>query len=44
LGGSLITFFAQAKDYNYLGIKPAVIVNLRTVEEFASGHIEDMCL
>ena len=35
-----ITFFAQAKDYNYSGIKPAVIIDVRTAEEFTSGHIE----
>ncbi len=31
---------AQAKEVSFNGIKPAVIIDVRTQEEFAAGHIE----
>ena len=36
---ALIAFSAQAVDVSFNGTKPAVIIDVRTPEEFASGHI-----
>jgi phage shock protein E len=36
----LLALTAQAGDFSYNGVKPAVIIDVRTPEEFASGHID----
>ena len=43
---SLCAFFAlfavsaQAGDVSYKGVRPAVIIDVRTPEEFAAGHVD----
>lgn len=36
----LMPFTAQAEGYLYDGTKPKVVIDVRTAEEFASGHIK----
>lgn len=36
----LFALTAQAKDVSFNGVKPAVIIDVRTQEEFAVGHID----
>lgn len=31
---------AYAQDFTYKGVKPAVVIDVRTPEEFAAGHVE----
>ena len=40
LGMALIAFSVQAADVSFNGTKPAAIIDVRTSEEFASGHID----
>ena len=37
---ALIAFSVQATNVSFKGTKPAVIIDVRTPEEFASGHID----
>lgn len=37
---AMIAFSANAADVTYKGVKPAAIIDVRTPEEFASGHID----
>ena len=36
----LFALTSQAKDVSFNGVKPAVIIDVRTQEEFAAGHID----
>lgn len=36
----LLTFTAHAGEFSYNGIKPTVIIDVRTPQEFAAGHID----
>lgn len=36
----VISFSALAADVSYNGVKPDFIIDVRTVEEFATGHID----
>lgn len=36
----LLALTAHAKDVSFNGTKPAAIIDVRTPEEFAAGHIE----
>lgn len=35
-----ISFVVQAKEISLNGVKPAVIIDVRTPEEFAAGHVD----
>jgi len=35
-----VAISAFAADVSYLGVKPAVIIDVRTPEEFAAGHLD----
>jgi phage shock protein E len=35
-----ISMGAMAADFTFKGVKPAVIIDVRTAEEFAAGHLE----
>lgn len=35
----LLAASTQAQEIRYQGIKPAVVIDVRTAEEFATGHI-----
>ena len=37
---ALISFSAQATEFSFNGTRPAAIVDVRTPDEFASGHID----
>lgn len=37
---ALLALSVQARDYSFNGSKPAVIIDVRTPEEFAAGHID----
>lgn len=37
---ALISMGAVAADFTVNGVKPAVIIDVRTAEEFATGHLE----
>ncbi|MBK1678981.1 rhodanese-like domain-containing protein [Rhodocyclus tenuis] len=37
---ALLAVSAQAGDFSYRGVRPAVIIDVRTQEEFAAGHVE----
>lgn len=37
---AVLSVVAQAKDVSFNGTKPAVIIDVRTVEEFTAGHID----
>lgn len=37
---TLLALTVQAKDFSFNGTKPAVIIDVRTADEFASGHVE----
>ena len=36
----LTSLFAGAADVSFKGVKPAVIIDVRTPQEYAAGHIE----
>ena len=36
----LMPFPAQAESYSYGGVNPKVVIDVRTAEEFASGHVQ----
>nr|WP_314898675.1 rhodanese-like domain-containing protein [uncultured Deefgea sp.] len=35
-----VSMSAVAADFTFNGVKPAVIIDVRTAEEFAAGHLE----
>jgi phage shock protein E len=37
---SLLSFSAQAENYSYNGTNSKVVIDVRTAEEFASGHVQ----
>ena len=37
---ALASLMAGAKDVAFRGVKPAVVIDVRTPEEYAAGHIE----
>lgn len=37
---SAISFVVQAKEVSFNGVKPVVIIDVRTPEEFAAGHVD----
>lgn len=37
---SLASLVAAAQNYTFQGVKPAVVIDVRTPEEYAVGHIE----
>ncbi len=36
----LLVANVQAADYLYRGVRPAVVIDVRTPEEFAAGHVD----
>lgn len=36
----LTSLFAGAADVSFKGVKPAVIIDVRTPQEYAAGHVE----
>lgn len=37
---ALLAFSAHAADFSYQGVRPAVIIDVRSQEEFAAGHVD----
>jgi len=37
---AMLAVSAQAGDFSYRGVRPAVIIDVRTPEEFAAGHVD----
>jgi len=37
---ALVSFMAVAQDFTFQGVKPAVVIDVRTPQEYAAGHID----